>query len=211
MDTIKLSQLITWLEKIAAYMQENKDYLTELDSVIGDADHGFNMDRGFKKVMSKIEELKQSKDAAALLKNTGMTLISSIGGASGPLYGTFFLQASMVLKDKEELTLDDLKTSFASGLKGLKSRGRATAGEKTMIDVLEPVVVSLETSVDKKIDLNEALTTMVDVAEQGMKSTISMLATKGRASYLGERSVGHQDAGATSSYLILKALKESVN
>ncbi|WP_179376118.1 dihydroxyacetone kinase subunit DhaL [Winogradskyella wichelsiae] len=211
METIKLSQLITWLEKTAKYMQENKEYLTELDSAIGDADHGFNMERGFNKVIGKIEELKQSEDAAALLKGTGMTLISSIGGASGPLYGTFFLQASMVLKGNKELTLEDLKASFENGLKGVKSRGRASLGEKTMIDVLEPVVTSLVTSTEKGLTINEALENTVNVAETGMKSTINMLATKGRASYLGERSVGHQDPGATSSYLILKALKESIN
>ncbi|MGJ8549239.1 dihydroxyacetone kinase subunit DhaL [Winogradskyella wichelsiae] len=211
METIKLSQLITWLEKTAKYMQENKEYLTELDSAIGDADHGFNMERGFNKVIGKIEELKQSEDAAALLKGTGMTLISSIGGASGPLYGTFFLQASMVLKGNKELTLEDLKASFENGLKGVKSRGRASLGEKTMIDVLEPVVASLVTSTEKGLTINEALENIVNVAETGMKSTINMLATKGRASYLGERSVGHQDPGATSSCLILKALKESIN
>ncbi|WP_179316857.1 dihydroxyacetone kinase subunit DhaL [Winogradskyella undariae] len=211
METIKLSQLITWLEKTAAYMQENKTYLTELDSAIGDADHGFNMERGFQKVIGKIEELKQSKDASVLLKNTGMTLISSIGGASGPLYGTFFLQASMVLKDKNELTLEDLKSSFENGLKGIKSRGRATTGEKTMIDVLEPVVTTLITAVEQNLTISDALTNMLAAAEKGMKSTIDMLATKGRASYLGERSVGHQDPGATSSYFIVKALKESIN
>ncbi|QXP79432.1 MULTISPECIES: dihydroxyacetone kinase subunit DhaL [Winogradskyella] len=211
METIKLTQLITWLEKTAAYMQENKTYLTELDSAIGDADHGFNMERGFQKVIGKIEELKQSKDASVLLKNTGMTLISSIGGASGPLYGTFFLQASMVLKDKNELTLEDLKSSFENGLKGIKSRGRAATGEKTMIDVLEPVVTTLITSAEQNLTINDALTNMLAAAEKGMKSTIDMLATKGRASYLGERSVGHQDPGATSSYFIVKALKESIN
>lgn len=211
METIKQSQLITWLEKTAQYMQDNKELLTELDSAIGDADHGFNMERGFNKVLGKIGELKQSQDISSLLKNTGMTLISSIGGASGPLYGTFFLQAGLVLKDKKELTLEDLKTSLESGLKGIKSRGRASAGEKTMVDVLEPVVTSLETSIKAKLDTNQALANMVDEAEKGMKSTVNMIARKGRASYLGDRSIGHQDPGATSSYLILKALKESIN
>ena len=140
-----------------------------------------------------------------------MTLISSIGGASGPLYGTFFLQASMVLKEKKELTLEDLKASFENGLKGVKSRGRANLGEKTMIDVLEPVVTTLTTAVEQNLTISEALTNMLEAAEKGMKSTINMLATKGRASYLGERSVGHQDPGATSSYFIVKALKESIN
>lgn len=211
METIKQSQLITWLEKTAQYMQNNKELLTELDSAIGDADHGFNMERGFNKVLGKIEELKQNQDISSLLKNTGMTLISSIGGASGPLYGTFFLQASLVVKDKTELTLEDLKTSIESGLKGIKSRGRASVGEKTMVDVLEPVVTSLTTSVTQNLTLSQALTNMVTEAEKGMKSTINLIAQKGRASYLGDRSIGHQDPGATSSYFILKALKESIN
>lgn len=211
METIKQAQLIVWLEKTAQYMQDNKELLTQLDSAIGDADHGFNMERGFNKVLGKIEELKQSQDVSSLLKNTGMTLISSIGGASGPLYGTFFLQAGIILNEKTELTLEDLKSSLENGLKGIKSRGRASVGEKTMVDVLEPVVTSLTTSIEAKLTIDEALSNMVNVAEKGMKSTTNMIAQKGRASYLGERSVGHQDPGATSSYFILKALKESIN
>lgn len=211
METIKQTQLIAWLEKTAQYMQDNKELLTAQDSAIGDADHGFNMERGFNKVLGKMDELKQSQDVSSLLKNTGMTLISSIGGASGPLYGTFFLQAGLVLNGKKELTLADLKASVENGLKGIKSRGRASVGEKTMVDVLEPVVTSLETSMETKLDLNQALSNMVAEAEKGMKSTINMVARKGRASYLGDRSVGHQDPGATSSYFILKALKESIN
>ena len=140
-----------------------------------------------------------------------MTLVSSIGGASGPLYGTFFMQAGAVLGDKTEITLTDLKNSIENGVKGVKDRGRASVGEKTMIDVLEPVVQSLSESVVAKLSLEQALSNMVDVAKNGMKSTIDMIAKKGRASYLGERSIGHQDAGATSSYLILKALKETIN
>ena len=211
MEIIKQTQLIAWLENTAQYMQENKEFLTELDSAIGDADHGFNMERGFNKVLGKIEELKQSQDISSLLKNTGMTLISSIGGASGPLYGTFFLQAGISLKGKTELTLEDLKSSLENGLKGIKSRGRASVGEKTMVDVLEPSVTSLSESLDAKLTIGQALSNMLIDAERGMKSTVNMIAQKGRASYLGERSVGHQDPGATSSYFILKALKESIN
>ncbi len=211
MVTIKQTQLIEWLKNITLVIRENKDLLTELDSEIGDADHGFNMERGFNKVSEKIDELSHSQDIAMLMKNTGMTLISSIGGASGPLYGTFFMQAGAVLGDKTEITLTDLKNSIENGVKGVKDRGRASVGEKTMIDVLEPVVQSLSESVVAKLSLEQALSNMVDVAKNGMKSTIDMIAKKGRASYLGERSIGHQDAGATSSYLILKALKETIN
>ncbi len=211
MVTIKKAQLIEWLEKITLTIRENKDHLTQLDSDIGDADHGFNMERGFNKVSEKIKELSDSPDLAMLLKNTGMTLISSIGGASGPLYGTFFMQAGMALGDKTELTLEDLKNSIENGVKGIKQRGRAAVGEKTMIDVLEPVVHSLSESIAEKLSLKEALSKMVEAAEKGMKSTINMVARKGRASYLGERSIGYQDPGATSSYLILKALEETIN
>jgi len=211
MSTIKQLQLIEWLEKVAIVIKENKDLLTTLDSDIGDADHGYNMERGFNKVSEKLEELSSSQDIATLMKNIGMTLISSIGGASGPLYGTFFMQMGVNLNDKTEITLEELKTSMENGVKGIKQRGRASIGEKTMIDVLEPVVKSLSESLDSNLTLKEALSNMVIVAEKGMKSTINMIARKGRASYLGERSLGHQDAGATSSFLILKALKETIN
>ncbi|KYG74648.1 dihydroxyacetone kinase DhaL subunit [Roseivirga ehrenbergii] len=211
MVTIKQTQLIEWLKNITLVIRENKDILTALDSEIGDADHGFNMERGFNKVSEKIDELSRSQDIAMLMKNTGMTLISSIGGASGPLYGTFFMQAGAVLGDKTEITLTDLKNSIENGVKGVKDRGRASVGDKTMIDVLEPAVQSLSESVGENLSLEQALSNMVDVAKNGMKSTIDMIAKKGRASYLGERSIGHQDAGATSSYLILKALKETIN
>ncbi|TPN87060.1 dihydroxyacetone kinase subunit DhaL [Aquimarina algicola] len=211
MKTINISQLIKWLEKAALVMQENKDYLTKLDSDIGDADHGFNMERGFNKVREKLDELSNSKDIASLFKNTGMTLISSIGGASGPLYGTLFLQASMVLKDKTELNLIDLKNCLENGVNGVKLRGKASVGDKTMIDVLDPAIQSLSDSLNANLSINEALENLVKVAEKGMTSTTDLIAKKGRASYLGERSIGHQDAGATSSYLIFKSLKEAIN
>ncbi|WP_299260572.1 dihydroxyacetone kinase subunit DhaL [uncultured Aquimarina sp.] len=211
MKTINITQLVKWLENSALVMRENKDYLTKLDSDIGDADHGFNMERGFNKVLEKLDELSASKDIASLFKNTGMTLISSIGGASGPLYGTLFLQASIVLKDKTELNLRDLKDCLDNGVNGVKLRGKASIGDKTMIDVLDPVVQSLSDSLNAELSISEALTDMVQVAEKGMKSTTDLIAKKGRASYLGERSIGHQDAGATSSYLIVKSLKKAIN
>ncbi|MDF4203834.1 dihydroxyacetone kinase subunit DhaL [Maribacter sp. SA7] len=210
METIKQAQVINWLEKTAHVIGENKDYLTKLDSDIGDADHGFNMERGFNKVLEKINELAASEDLQAVLKNTGMTLLSSIGGASGPLYGSFFLQAALPLEGKTELTVEDLANSFGKGVDGIKARGRASKGEKTMIDTLEPAIDALLLSVKNKDSIETALSNMLAAAEEGMKFTIDMIATKGRASYLGDRSIGHQDPGATSSFLILKTLKESI-
>ena len=168
------------------------------------------MERGFNKVLEKINELSASEDVCTVLKNTGMTLLSSIGGASGPLYGSFFLQAALPLESKTELTVEDLANSFGKGVDGIKARGRASKGEKTMIDTLEPAIDALLLSVKNKDSIETALNNMLAAAEEGMKSTIDMIATKGRASYLGDRSIGHQDPGATSSFLILKTLKESV-
>lgn len=210
MKAITQTQITDWLISIAQIMKDNKEYLTELDSAIGDADHGFNMERGFNKVLEKINDGSINGDIGSILKNTGMALISSVGGASGPLYGTFFMQAGTVLSLKNKLSLEDLRNGIANGVQGIKSRGRASVGEKTMIDVLEPVVESLNKSVETKDSVEVALSKVVEVAETGMKSTIGLIAQKGRASYLGARSIGHQDAGATSSYLILKALKDII-
>jgi phosphoenolpyruvate---glycerone phosphotransferase subunit DhaL len=208
MKAITQPQIIQWLINIAQIMKDNKEYLTELDSAIGDADHGFNMERGFNKVLEKINDGSINGDIGSVLKNTGMALISSVGGAAGPLYGTFFMQMGTVLVSKDTLSLTDLTNSIESGVQGIKNRGRASVGEKTMIDVLEPVVESLKKSIATENTIESALIMVVEVAEKGMKSTIDLIGQKGRSSYLGVRSIGHQDAGATSSYLILKTLKD---
>ena len=203
------SNILQWLEMTAAVMSENKDYLTKLDSPIGDADHGINMNRGFRKVMEKLPTV-EDKDIGNILKTTGMTLISSVGGASGPLYGTFFMRGGMAVDAKEELTGDDVSAMLQSGVDGLIQRGRAQLGDKTMIDAWLPALKALRESLDNDQDLLKALEEAVDAAERGMKDTIPLQAKKGRASYLGERSIGHQDPGATSSYLLLKALLDAV-
>ncbi len=203
------SNILQWLEMTAAVMSENKDYLTQLDSPIGDADHGINMNRGFRKVMEKLPTV-EDKDIGNILKTTGMTLISSVGGASGPLYGTFFMRGGMAVDAKEELTGDDLSAMLQSGVDGLIQRGRAQLGDKTMIDAWLPAMKALRESLDNNHDLMEAMEEAVNAAEQGMKDTIPLQAKKGRASYLGERSIGHQDPGATSSYLLLKALLDAI-
>ena len=201
------SNIVQWLENTAAAMSENKQYLTDLDSPIGDADHGINMDRGFRKVMEKLPGVAD-KDIGNILKTTGMTLISSVGGASGPLYGTFFMRGGMAVDAKEELTDDDLANMLQAGMDGIIQRGRAQLGDKTMVDAWMPAVKVLKEAVDSGNGTVAAMRESVAAAEKGMKETIPLQARKGRASYLGERSIGHQDPGATSTYLMLNALLE---
>ncbi len=199
--------ILHWLKRIADALHENAAYLTQLDSAIGDADHGSNMDRGFQAVRAKFPAIA-SMDIANQLKTVGTTLISTVGGASGPLYGTAFLRASTVTANKQELSSADVVTMLEAFLNGIVTRGKAHAGEKTMIDALEPALTAAKQALDRGLSLPEITARASSAAEKGMKATIPLLATKGRASYLGERSIGHQDPGATSSWLILRSLTE---
>ncbi|TZE83017.1 dihydroxyacetone kinase subunit DhaL [Calorimonas adulescens] len=208
--TINSAIVIDIIKSIAKTLAENKEYLTELDSAIGDADHGINMDRGFNTVLTKLPSL-EGKDIGTILKTVGMTLVSTVGGASGPLYGTAFMRAGQAVAGKNEIDEKDILTIFEAALQGIKERGKAVAGEKTMIDALEPALKSYRDAVDNNIGLAEALNRAVDAAKEGMEYTKNIIATKGRASYLGERSIGHQDPGATSSYLLLQAAARVVN
>ena len=210
MKKITKDDILRWLKATAKVLMENKNYLTDLDSPIGDADHGINMDRGFKKVMSVLPSL-EDKDIGTILKTTGMTLVSTVGGASGPLYGTFYLEAGKAVVGKIYLSDDDLVSFIDCGLKGILNIGKARVGDKTMVDVIAPALEALKQAFTNGKDTIEALHLMVDAAHKGMKDTIPMLAKRGRASYLGERSVGHQDPGATSSYLILRTAYETWN
>jgi dihydroxyacetone kinase-like protein len=207
MTTVTKEQIVRWLESTAAVLEANKSYLTDLDSAIGDADHGINMDRGFKKVMEKLPTVAD-KDIGNILKTVGMTLISSVGGASGPLYGTFYMRGGMAADAKEELDADDLINVLQGAVDGIIQRGRAQPGDKTMVDALLPAMAALKAAVADGQDVRAGMAAAVAAAEQGMKDTIPLQARKGRASYLGERSIGHQDPGATSSHLILNALLE---
>ncbi len=200
-------QIFNWLQHFTDEIEKNKDYLTELDAAIGDADHGINMERGFKKVISQLPTVAD-KDIGSLLKTVSMTLISSVGGASGPLYGTLFLRASTSVAGKEELTEGDLLAMLQAGLDGVVQRGKAQLGDKTMLDVLSPAVAAFQNAIGEGKNSIQAMQEAVAAGERGMHDTTPMLAKKGRASYLGERSVGHQDPGATSSYLMLKSLLE---
>lgn len=204
---VRREQIVRWLEASADVLAENRDRLTKLDAALGDADHGINMDRGFKKVQTMLDTTP-SGDIASLLKQTGMTLISSVGGASGPLYGTFFMRAGLAVAGRETLETDDLAALFDEGLKGVMERGRARAGDKTMVDALLPAVHMLKEAAAKGLDAAEAVDGASRQALCGAEETMPMTARKGRASYLGERSRGHQDPGATSSYLIIEALNQ---
>ncbi len=206
---IRQQQIINWIHNFTAVIAENKDYLTELDAAIGDADHGINMNRGFQKVSEKLPTVID-RDIGTILKTVSMTLISTVGGASGPLYGTFFLKASAVAAHKEELTPEELVKSLQAGLQGVIQRGKAQLEDKTMIDALAPAIDAFQQSLANNDSVVSGLQKAVNAAEEGMKKTIPLIARKGRASYLGERSIGHQDPGATSSYLMLKTLLEAV-
>ena len=206
--SISRDEVLEWVKAVAQVIAENKTYLTDLDAAIGDADHGVNMNRGFQAVLNKMPEM-EGKDIGTIFKTIAMTLLSTVGGAGGPLYGTFFLQAGMNSAGKTELSLEDWLTVLDAATKGVIARGKAEPGDKTMVDALLPAVEALRKSVGDHQTLGEALKASAEAAEQGMKATTPMVARKGRASYLGERSAGHQDPGATSSYLILNAAAET--
>jgi dihydroxyacetone kinase-like protein len=193
-----------WIRTFAGLVAANKDVLTELDSAIGDADHGANMDRGMRAVVAALDGTEPA-GTAALLKQVGMTLVSTVGGASGPLYGTFFLRMATAAGEVDSLDGPAFAKALHAGLEGVVARGKAEAGDKTMFDALAPAVEALDRSMAAGAPLAEALRAATAAAENGRDATIPMLARKGRASYLGERSVGHQDPGATSTALLVAA------
>jgi dihydroxyacetone kinase-like protein len=208
--TISRDQFIDWIKAFAGVIAENKDYLTGLDSAIGDADHGINMDRGFQAVLAKLPAF-ENQDIGSIAKNIGMVLISTVGGASGPLYGTLFMQIGKETAGKLELTLNDWTAAIDSAVNGVMLRGKANLGDKTMLDTLIPALDTLKDCASHGASLSEALQASEKTAEQGMLATIPLVARKGRASYLGERSAGTQDPGATSSYYLLKTAAHALS
>jgi dihydroxyacetone kinase-like protein len=205
--TVKLEQLVRFLELYAARLAASKQYLTELDSAIGDGDHGINMDRGFQAVVAKLPEIG-SDSAGGLFKGVGMTLISTVGGASGPLYGTFFLRAGMAFGEATEVTPELLVGAIRAGLDGVVQRGKASLGDKTMVDAMTPAVEALEAGAAD--DLATVLSAAASAAAAGRDRITPLVARKGRASYLGERSAGHQDPGATSTTILFESLRDAV-
>jgi dihydroxyacetone kinase-like protein len=201
--------VVRWVRAFADTIAENKDYLTELDSAIGDADHGINMNRGMTAVIGKLDGLADG-DITATFKTIGMTLVSTVGGAGGPLYGTLFLQFGTSVAGKERLELADWAAMVAAGVDGVQARGKAELGDKTMVDALSPARDALVEAASDGTAFRSALTAAAAAAEEGMKGTIPLVARKGRASYLGERSAGHQDPGATSSWMLMRTAVQTL-
>jgi dihydroxyacetone kinase-like protein len=197
------ADVVRWLEALRAVYAENRERLTELDSAIGDADHGINMDRGFAAVAADLSAHAPAGIASAF-KNVAAVLIRTVGGAAGPLYGTFFLRGAGACTGKTELEAADVLAFFEAGVDGVQQRGKASAGDKTMLDALLPALDAMRASLRDGGGVSAMLDAAAAAAEQGMLATIPLSARKGRASYLGSRSVGHQDPGATSAYLLLK-------
>lgn len=195
------------IEGMAKKIETEKEYLTELDNEIGDGDHGINLARGFEAVEKKLPSLAGG-DIGALLKGVGMQLVSTVGGASGPLYGTAFMKAGMACKGLTEIDGPAFVKAMEAAVDGIKMRGKATEGEKTMLDALCPALKVMQDDVAAGKSLKEALQDAAQAAEKGVEYTKTIIATKGRASYLGERSLGHQDPGATSSLYLLQVLAE---
>jgi len=208
-ERLATADLERWVRAFARLVAEHKDELTELDAAIGDADHGANMDRGLQAAVAALDETAP-ETASALFSKVGMTLVSTVGGASGPLFGTLFLRIGGSLGDAKEVTPAQLAAALRAGLDGVVTRGRAEPGDKTMYDALAPAVDALEGAVAEDVPLPDALAAARLAAEAGRDATTPMLARKGRASYLGERSVGHQDPGATSVALLVAAAADTL-
>ena len=197
---------LAWMSAFAGEMSEHRQELVRLDTAIGDGDHGTNMNRGMQKVLEKLEASEQA-DPGAVLKTAAMALISSVGGAAGPLYGTLMLQMGNAMAGQTEVDLTGFAAAARKGLEGVQARGKAAPGDKTMVDALGPAVEALEHG----SDLAGGLAAAADAAEQGMNATTPLVARKGRASYLGERSADHQDPGATSTYYLFKSAAEALS
>jgi len=213
-DTVDLAALIAWLDRFRGYVTENRAYLTELDSAIGDADHGINMTRGFDAVFAKLREAEDGGTPYGtlvdLFKAVGMTLVTSVGGASGPLYGTFFLRLGASAGATDTLDATGLGAALRAGLEGVVARGKAEAGDKTMYDAMAPALDAYDAAVAGGAGAGAATAAAFAAAEVGRDATEPLVARKGRASYLGERSAGHLDPGAASTALLFRALAEAL-
>lgn len=204
-DRKKVIEILLAMGKV---MEENREFLTDLDNVIGDGDHGINMARGFAEVEKQAQTLAE-KDIGTILKTVGMTLVSKVGGSSGPLYGTAFMKAGMTIGAKDEIDISDFLSGLDAGIEGIKARGRSTTGEKTMLDAMVPALDAMKDAQAAGEDTAKVLDAGVQAAQKGVEDTKPMVATKGRACYLGERSIGHQDPGATSFTLLLTEIAKA--
>jgi phosphoenolpyruvate---glycerone phosphotransferase subunit DhaL len=205
------AQAVAWVRASAAVVEENAAALTRLDAAIGDGDHGTNMNRGFKAAVQRLDGLQDDEDLGGVFKAVGMALISKVGGASGPLYGSYYLALGKELGDAAEVDDERLAAALRAGYQGVVARGKAQLEDKTMLDAWHPALEALDAALASGEELGAALDAAEQAAEAGMKATIPLMARKGRASYLGERSRDHQDPGATSTHLLVKALADVVN
>ncbi|BAJ73360.1 dihydroxyacetone kinase [Microbacterium testaceum StLB037] len=205
--TVSTGDLVAWIRAFRDAVHQHKDELTRLDSEIGDADHGSNMARGLDAVVAKLDSAPAN--AGDLFKTVGMTLVSSVGGASGPLYGTLFLRMGPALSS-DEVDATALGAALRAGVEGVVARGKAELGDKTMIDALSPALDAWDAAVTEGADAAGAARAAADAAARGRDATEPLVARKGRASYLGERSAGHLDPGAASATLLLEALRDAL-
>jgi dihydroxyacetone kinase-like protein len=207
--TLSSSDVIRIIDSISETMEKEKGYLSELDGAIGDGDHGVNMAKCFREVKKKLPE-NIDKDVGTILKNVGMVILNSVGGAMGALYGTLFLKASKEVMEKMEINLEDLIKMFEAGEKGIQEMGKAQLGDKTLLDTIDPAVKALKEAQAQGKSFNDALAAFSEAAKKGAESTRGLISKTGRSSRLGERTIGHQDAGATSCYFILNAFYQGI-
>ena len=207
---LTLKEVLYIFEKIENKISYNKQFLTDLDAAIGDGDHGINLSKGFKVALEKVKS-SEFKDWGEVFKTVGMAIVSNVGGASGPLYGTAFMKSSMLGKGKTEITLEDYRDILKASIDGIKMRGKGDKGDQTMLDALIPAYEEVCYGVKNNLSVLNTLKNSVDAARNGVEYTKLIAARKGRASYLGDRSIGHQDPGATSSLMILEVVFDTVN
>lgn len=207
--SVNKENLLSIINNMQKNINSNRSYLSDLDREIGDGDHGINMDRGFQEVIKKMDEMEK-QDLAGILRTAGMTLAFKVGGAAGPLYGTAFMKASDELKGKEIIKLEDLPNLLDAAIKGIQLRGKAVQGEKTILDTLFPAKEALEKALAAGKDESDVIDAMLKSGEEGAEYTKTIKATKGRASYIGERSIGHMDPGAASALILLRSIAEII-
>ena len=209
-QVVSVSQLVNWFRCFADWIEAREDELTALDAAIGDADHGTNLRRGCRAAIEALDT-DRPPNVAEFGRTVGMRLVSRVGGASGPLYGSFFLGFGIAAGPCTSLVPDAFASSWRAGVDSVRKRGKAGPGDKTMLDALIPAAEALDDAVSAHRSLGEALTSAAAAAEAGMLATVPMVARKGRASYLGERSAGHQDPGATSSWMLVRAAADTLD
>lgn len=207
--TVTVDDLVAWIHRFSEVIAEHADELTQLDSAIGDADHGTNMRRGCRAAVEALAAA-EPEDVMGFGRAIAMKVISTVGGASGPLYGSFFLALGTAAGSTPSLDAAGTVAALKAAVEAVKTRGKAEPGDKTMLDALLPAIAAMEASLEGGGSLSDAFEAGTAAAEEGMVATIPMLARKGRASYLGERSIGHQDPGATSSWLLIRSAAETL-